>query len=102
MYTALVAIHITFMVGSLVLVPLAILMATYGKRWSMTVAFFGVVSACFGTVMGATLLINAHASMLTTCVLLSAYDLVLFTIYGLGFGWGSEEHARLLKNTEAR
>lgn len=100
MYTLLVVLHITFMVSSLVLMPLAILMAATGKRWSMGAAFFGMMSACFGSVAGTVLLISSP--VLSTCVLLTAYTVLMISLYGYGFGWGNEERARLIKNTEAR
>lgn len=100
MFTFLIVLHITFMVGSLILMPLAILLAATGKRWSMITAFFGMTTACFGTVAGTVLLINAP--VLHTCILLTAYTTAMIAIYGYGFGWGDQEHARLVKNTEAR
>ena len=75
---------------------MATLMALGGARRSLPVATTGMISTSIGSIAGAFLLIQSP--ILSQCVLLSTYLLAVMSLYAFGFGFGSVEKARLLKN----
>ncbi len=75
----------------------ATLMALGGVRRSLPIATMGMISTSVGSIAGAFLLIQSP--ILSQCVLLSTYLLATLSLYAFGFGFGSVEKARLLKNT---
>jgi len=83
------------MVMSLLVMPAAIMMAMHGLRSSIKFATSGFVMAALGFTTGAVLLLSAP--LLTECVILTAYLVAMIMVYALGFGWGIESRARLLR-----
>ncbi len=95
MHIALILTHVTFMIGSLLLMPTAILLAIRGIRASLPLATCGVVAASIGFVTGIVMLLTDP--LLTECIILTAYLVAMISVYAVGFGWGVASRARLLK-----
>jgi hypothetical protein len=95
MHTLLVFIHVATMIGSLFVMPVAILLALRGVRTSMKLALGAVSLTSVGFLSGVILLFGAP--ILNECITLTAYLAAMVTIYAVGFGWGVEAKARLLK-----
>ncbi len=97
MHIILIALHVSAMVASLVLVFGAVLLALRGVKQSMHIARSGMITSVFGLVTGVTLLLSSPAP--AKCMVLSAYLVVMIVIYRYGFGWGQQSKARLFKST---
>jgi hypothetical protein len=83
------------MIASLVLMPTAILMAVRGVRASLKVATTGTATTAAGFIFGAILLLDSP--VLSECIVLTSYLVSVIVIYAVGFGWGIETKARLLR-----
>ncbi len=97
MQLALIGVHVTAMIVSLLLFPLAIGLAMKGIRLSLKIATGGFVATGVGFFAGIILL--ASKPLLSSCAILTAYLLAMIAIYAVGFGWGLAPKARLLKKS---
>ena len=95
MYSALIGIHVFAMIASLVLMPVAIFLALRGIRFSMKLATAAIMVTEIGFFAGVVLLFSAP--MLSECIILTTYLVAMIAVYALGFGWGAEAKARLIK-----
>lgn len=98
MHTFIVLIHVSMMVGSLVLMSAALGLGIFGKKSAAIIATFGEIVTVLGALSGVVLLLGAPLSL--QCALLTAYVVVMTTIYIFGFGMGNADEARFIRSAE--
>lgn len=74
----------------------ALAMGLAGKKAAVTVATFGEVFTVFGGLTGALLLLDSPLTI--QCATLTAYLFAMTVLYVVGFGMGTVEDARLVRN----
>ena len=95
MHFVLLTIHISAMISSLIIMPAAVALALRGTRASVKLATTGIMFTAVGFVSGVVLLLSAP--LLAECVILTSYLAAMVAVYALGFAWGNEPKARLLR-----
>lgn len=92
----LIYLHVFTMSLSLGLLLGAILVALRQIKWSMFLANSSIVTGGIGFASGFILLFTSP--VLSKCVLLLTYLLVMIVVYGYGFGWGKQSKAKLFRS----
>tara|TARA_B100001250_G_C19745936_1_gene765306 strand:+ start:269 stop:559 length:291 start_codon:yes stop_codon:yes gene_type:complete len=92
---ALILTHVVCMALSLILMSTAVVMALTGTRRAVSIASVGFGLTVLGSLSGFMLLL--FSPLLSQCIILSGYLFAAALLYRVGFGWGVQSQARLLK-----